>query len=100
MEKKLALQPGDKDLVVMIHEIDYILNKEKKHVKSTLILTGDDDMHTAMAKTVGLPLGIAAKLILNGTFTLTGVHIPVISQIYLPVLKELEENGIVFREEK
>ena len=52
-----------------------------------------------MAKTVGLPLGIAAKLILNGTIKLTGLHIPTKKEIYEPVLKELEGNGIKFHEE-
>jgi saccharopine dehydrogenase (NADP+, L-glutamate forming) len=51
-----------------------------------------------MAKTVGLPLGIAAKLILNGTLRLTGLHIPTVKDIYEPVLKELEEHGLKFAE--
>ena len=51
-----------------------------------------------MAKTVGLPLGIAAKLILEGSIQMTGVHIPIHKNIYEPVLKELEEKGIVFNE--
>jgi saccharopine dehydrogenase (NADP+, L-glutamate forming) len=52
-----------------------------------------------MAKTVGLPLGIAAKLILNGTINLKGLHIPTKKEIYEPVLKELEDLGIKFQEE-
>jgi saccharopine dehydrogenase (NADP+, L-glutamate forming) len=59
---------------------------------------GEDNVHTGMAKTVGLPLGIAAKLILNGTIQLKGLHIPVRKEIYIPVLKELEEHGIRFEE--
>jgi saccharopine dehydrogenase-like NADP-dependent oxidoreductase len=59
---------------------------------------GEDSLHTAMAKTVGLPLGIAAKLILNGTLQLTGLYIPIIREIYEPLLKELEVNGIRFTE--
>jgi saccharopine dehydrogenase (NADP+, L-glutamate forming) len=51
-----------------------------------------------MAKTVGLPLGIAAKLILNETIKLKGLHIPTAAAIYEPVLKELENAGIVFEE--
>jgi hypothetical protein len=56
-------------------------------------------VNTAMAKTVGLPLGIAAKLILQNKIKLIGLHIPVIAEIYEPVLKELELNGIKFNEE-
>jgi saccharopine dehydrogenase-like NADP-dependent oxidoreductase len=98
LEKKLALQPSDKDLVVMMHEIEYILNDEKNYLKSSLIVKGKDNIRTAMAKTVGLPLGIAAKLILEGKLNETGLHIPIISSIYTPVLKELEQHGIKFLE--
>lgn len=99
LEKRLGLHPGDKDMIIMLHEIEY--EKENKKYKSTsaLILKGDDDVHTAMAKTVGLPLGIAAKLILNGTIQAKGLQIPVTSEIYAPVLKELELHGVVFKDE-
>ena len=58
-------------------------------------------MHVSMAqeKTVGLPLAIAATLILQGKINLTGLHIPVIPEIYEPVLHELEQHGIIFNEE-
>ncbi len=100
LEKKLALSPKDKDLVVMQHDIEYELNSEKCQIISSLIVKGKDSIHTAMAKTVGLPLGIAAKLILNGTINLVGLHIPIIKEIYEPLLTELEKNGIIFLEEK
>jgi saccharopine dehydrogenase-like NADP-dependent oxidoreductase len=98
LEKKLALHPGDKDMIVMQHEVEF--GKQNKNFKaaSTLMLTGKDGSHTAMAKTVGLPLGIAVKLILNGTLQLTGLHIPIIKEIYEPVLKELKLQGIEFKE--
>jgi saccharopine dehydrogenase-like NADP-dependent oxidoreductase len=96
IEKKLALKPHDKDLVVMMHEIEYEKNNERHALKSTLVLKGEDGIRTAMAKTVGLPLAIAAKLILLGKINITGLHIPVIPEIYEPVMKELEEHGISF----
>ena len=99
LEQKLMLQPQDKDLVVMLHEIEYTLEGSKQKTTSTLVLKGEDAVHTAMAKTVGLPLAIATKLILNGTLTLQGLHIPIIPEIYQPVLQELEEAGIQFQEE-
>lgn len=98
LEKKLVLQPSDKDMVVMLHEIDYELNGEKRSVNSSLIVKGKDNLHTAMAKTVGLPLGIAAKFILNGTIKTKGLHIPTKQEIYEPVLKELEKHNIIFKE--
>lgn len=99
LEQKLMLQPQDKDLVVMLHEIEYELEDSKQKTTSTLVLKGEDAVHTAMAKTVGLPLAIATKLILNGTLTCKGLHIPISPEIYQPVLKELEEAGIRFQEE-
>jgi saccharopine dehydrogenase-like NADP-dependent oxidoreductase len=98
LEKKLALELHDKDMVVMVHEIQYTLDGENNYVKSSLIVKGEDNLHTAMAKTVGLPLGIAAKLILEGRLTEVGLHIPTLPSIYNPVLKELENYGIVFTE--
>lgn len=96
-ERKLVLQKNDKDMVVMMHEIEYE-NQGRHNIISTLIVKGENAANTAMAKTVGLPLGIAAKLILDGSITARGLHIPVISSIYNPVLKELEKHGIVFKE--
>jgi saccharopine dehydrogenase-like NADP-dependent oxidoreductase len=99
LEKKLSLQPGDKDLVVMLHEIEYNQDNKKYKQTASLLVTGEDDIHTAMAKTVGLPLGIAAKLILNDVIQLKGLHIPVVKEIYEPVLAELAAHDIQFKEE-
>jgi saccharopine dehydrogenase-like NADP-dependent oxidoreductase len=96
LEKKLALQPGDKDMVVMMHEINYELNGEEKQLNSSMVIRGDDSIRTAMAKTVGLPLGIATKLVLQEKLNVTGVQIPILPEIYEPVLKELEEFDIRF----
>ena len=100
LEKKLMLQPGDKDLVVMMHEIGYQANDTTYKATSNFLLKGEDDKHTAMSKTVGLPLAIAAKLILNGQLNLRGLHIPIIKEIYEPVLAELAQHGIAFHEER
>ena len=99
MGERLAMLPHDKDMIVMLHEIGYEINGENKEVRSTLIVKGEDQKRTAMAKTVGLPLGIAAKLILQEKIKLTGLHIPVLPEIYEPVLSELEANHIKFNEE-
>jgi saccharopine dehydrogenase-like NADP-dependent oxidoreductase len=99
LENKLALQPQDKDMVVMLHEIEFEKGGQKHKASSLLVLKGEDAVYTAMAKTVGLPLGIAAKLILNGSIQCNGLHIPIIQNIYNPVLEELEKEGISFQEE-
>ncbi len=99
LEKKLLLYPTDKDMIVMQHEIEYELAEQKLQIISSLVVYGKDSIHTAMAKTVGLPLGIAAKLILNGSINLSGLHLPFIKEIYEPVLKELTANGVIFSEQ-
>ena len=99
LEKKLAMNPYDKDMIVMLHEIEFEIDGVRKGIKSCLIVKGDDQQRTAMAKTVGLPLGIAAKLILQGKIKLRGLQIPIAKEIYEPVLAELELNQIKFNEE-
>jgi saccharopine dehydrogenase-like NADP-dependent oxidoreductase len=100
LEKNLALQDGDKDMVVMKHEIVYRQNEALFRQTSTLVVKGTDHQHTAMAATVGLPLGIAARLILKGVIQAKGLQIPVIKEIYEPALAELEAYDIGFLDEK
>lgn len=97
-EQKLILSPTDKDMIVMVHELEYVINDQPMKLTSHLVVKGRDNLRTAMAKTVGLPLGIAAKFILNGTIQSKGLKIPTESDIYLPVLRELEKEGICFEE--
>jgi len=96
MEQKLLLQPTDKDLVVLQHEIGYELEGEQHLAQSSLVVKGENNLNTAMAKTTGLPLGIAAKQILQGNIRETGLHIPVMASVYEPVLQELSKHGISF----
>ncbi len=98
VETKLKMAPADKDMIVMLHEFEYELDNKTHQLKSCLVVKGEDSLRTAMAKTVGLPLGIAAKLILDETIKLKGLHIPTGKEIYEPVLKELENAGIQFTE--
>ena len=100
LEQKWKLKESDKDMVVMQH-LFVIKNSELRmqNLVSTLVVRGDDQLNTAMAKTVGLPLAIATKLILNREVKLKGVQIPVVKEIYEPILKELKNFGIVFKDE-
>lgn len=98
LEKKLAMLPHDKDMIVMLHEVEYTLNDTPHKASSYLLVKGENSTHTAMAKTVGLPLGIAAKLLLEGTLQQRGLQIPITQSIYEPVLNELKEHGISFTE--
>ncbi|MCW3465624.1 saccharopine dehydrogenase C-terminal domain-containing protein [Chitinophaga nivalis] len=98
VENKLKMEPADKDMIVMMHEIEFERRNMATRMHSYMITLGEDNIRTAMAKTVGLPLGIMAKLILQDKVTLTGLQIPVMPEIYNPVLKELEEYDIRFEE--
>ncbi len=100
LEKKWSLDEGDKDMIVMWHKFNYELNGKKHQRESSLVVLGDDAHHTAMAKTVGLPLGIATRLILEGKIDLKGIVIPIHKQIYEPVLNELKQYGINFNEKQ
>ena len=100
LEEKWLLKNGDKDMIVMQHLFEYELNGARKKMTSSLVVIGDDEVHTAMAKTVGLPLAIAIKNFLTGGFKLYGVQIPIVKEIYEPMLTELETLGIKFVEKE
>lgn len=93
-----ALQPDDKDMIVMYHKIGYELNGEKKQIDATMVCLGDDQTYTAMAKTVGLPVAMATLQILNGNIKTPGVQLPLNKEVYLPILEELEDYGVIFNE--
>ncbi|HJN53783.1 MAG TPA: saccharopine dehydrogenase C-terminal domain-containing protein [Flavobacteriaceae bacterium] len=96
--QKWELEKNDKDMVVMYHKFGYKKNKRSYQTDSTMVSIGEDKTYTAMAKTVGLPLAIATLSILNKKIKSTGVQLPVSKEIYLPILKELEEYNIKFKE--
>lgn len=98
VESKWRLEASDKDAVVMMHEIDFIIDGAAQKITSSLVLKGQDNVHTAMATTVGLPLAMATTAYLEGNLNITGLHIPTIPEIYQPILKQLEEEGIAFYE--
>lgn len=100
LEEKWKLGANDKDMIVMQHLFEYQHNKQTKTITSSLVVKGEDQTYTAMAKTVGLPLAITAKLILQGKIAARGVTIPTTKEIYLPLLAELETLGICFVEKE
>ena len=93
-----TLQPQDKDMIVMYHKFGYELDGKQHQIDSKMVCVGDDQTYTAMAKTVGLPVAMATLQILNGKITTPGVQLPIKEEVYLPILKELEEFGIHFKE--
>lgn len=99
LENKWSLDEDDKDMIVMQHQFDFIENNKRRKTYSTLTHIGADSYNTAMASTVGLPLAITSRLILENKIHLKGVQLPINPDIYEPVLNELEEYGIRFVEE-
>jgi len=101
LKEKWALGAEDKDMIVMRHFFEYTdKNNVEKELCSTLVAYGDDQVNTAMAKTVGTPVAIATKLLLTDKIKLKGVHIPIQKELYEPILDELEDYGIKFVEEE
>lgn len=98
LKKKWTIQPDDQDMIVMWHKFDFLEEGKARQIQSHMVVKGEDATNTGMAQTVGLPVGIAAKMILTGEIAESGVHIPVIPSIYQPILKELETYGIEFIE--
>ncbi len=100
LKQKWHLNDEDKDLVVMLHRIRYRKEGVGYIHQATMVLKGESNTHTAMAKTVGLPLAIACKLILENRIKSRGVIAPVMKEIYEPVLVELKTFGITFSEKR
>jgi saccharopine dehydrogenase-like NADP-dependent oxidoreductase len=99
LKKKLSLNEGDKDMLVMYHEFEYTLNTNRHKITSSLVNIGEDQVYTSMSNTVGLPVAIAAKMMLEGKIKTKGVILPVDPDSYEPILEELSQFGISFREE-
>ena len=98
LEDSWTLAEQDKDMIVMYHKFGYTLEGRRKQIDSNMVVLGEDRTHTAMAKTVGLPVAAATLLILNGQLRRTGVQIPIYKEVYDPILKELKSYGVAFKE--
>jgi saccharopine dehydrogenase (NAD+, L-glutamate forming) len=95
-----TLDADDKDMIVMYHKFGYELNGKKHQIDATMVVVGEDQTYTAMAKTVGLPVAMATLDILNGKITTPGVQIPISEEVYTPILEELETYGVKFTEKE
>jgi saccharopine dehydrogenase (NADP+, L-glutamate forming) len=101
MLEKLQYEEGERDMIILQHQFIASFRENKKEkITSTLIDFGIPHDDTSMARTVGLPAAISTKLILEGKIEKTGVHIPVTPEIYIPILQELKELDIAFKEKK
>ncbi|NNF19868.1 MAG: saccharopine dehydrogenase [Flavobacteriaceae bacterium] len=100
LEDSWTLGDDEKDMIVMYHKFGYELNGKKEQIDSNMVVTGENRRHTAMAKTVGLPVAIATLLILDKVIVTPGVQIPIKKEVYEPILSELKQHGVVFKEYK
>ena len=101
LEEKFQLGENELDMIVMQHRFEYIDVQCKQHTRiASLVVEGESKEITAMAKTVGLPLAIAVKLVAIGKVAIPGVSVPVVPELYQPILNELSSLGIVFKEEE
>jgi saccharopine dehydrogenase-like NADP-dependent oxidoreductase len=98
LNDRWTLQPEDKDMIVMYHKFGYERDGKEHQIDSKMVCIGDDQTYTAMAKTVGLPVAMATLQILNGNIKTPGVQLPIRKEVYEPILKELEEFGVIFNE--
>lgn len=100
LEQKWSLGSNDKDMIAMYHHFEYELDGQEKELVSRMVVIGSDQVHTAMSITVGVPVAIATKLILTGKITRKGVQVPIVKDIYEPVMAELDAYGVRFIEEE
>jgi saccharopine dehydrogenase-like NADP-dependent oxidoreductase len=103
LQTKLPLTPEMRDMVLLVHELDVEFpddDRPAERIRSTLVLEGEDGGFTAMARSVGLPVVIAVKLLLDGELSLTGSLIPTHPSIYAPILRLVERAGLRFKESR
>ena len=100
LEQSWTLGVDEKDMIAMYHKFGYELNGEKKQIDAHMVVLGQDQKFTAMAKTVGLPAAMACMHIIRGNIHTPGVQIPLAEEVYTPILNELGEHGIRFDEKE
>ncbi|MGC1242839.1 MAG: saccharopine dehydrogenase C-terminal domain-containing protein [Chryseosolibacter sp.] len=99
LETRLSAQPDDQDYAVMQHHLAYQYRDDQYELTATLVSKGASDQDSALANAIALTCGAAAKSVLLGSVTVKGLHIPVIREIYDPILNELSDSGVAFHVE-
>ncbi len=97
MVKKMSYSPGEKDMIIVHDEIEVEFPGRQERHLSTMMVEGVPHGDSAMSRAVSLPAAIASRLILEGKIDLSGVQMPMLTEIYEPVLTELEEHTFTFR---
>ena len=100
MLAKMMIQPDERDMVVMQHTFLATYPDGKQEVvKSRMLDFGTLKTDTSVARTVALPAACGVEMILEGKIAVKGVYIPVIPEIYNPILDQLETMNIKMVEE-
>lgn len=97
LEMLLSFGPGERDMIVMRNDIG--IRHPSGHLEAkniSLVVYGDVNGYSAMAKTVGYPTAIAAKMVLDGEIDGKGLVIPLTKNIYGPILERVKEEGILY----
>jgi saccharopine dehydrogenase (NADP+, L-glutamate forming) len=101
MVDKLAYGEGERDMIVLQHEFHVLrADGRNERIVSTLVDYGVPGGDSSMSRTVGLPAAIGARLILEGRIREAGVQVPVLPEIYAPILDELGSRGVRFEEKR
>jgi saccharopine dehydrogenase-like NADP-dependent oxidoreductase len=100
LEGKWVFNDSDKDMIVMWHLFRYELSNETREIQASMVYVGRDNVLSAMSDTVGLPVALAAEMILSGELNVTGVLLPITPNIYAPILERLKEHGIYLGEKE
>jgi saccharopine dehydrogenase-like NADP-dependent oxidoreductase len=101
MIEKLKYEAGERDMIVLQHEfLTRTASGRSERIVSTLVDYGIPGGDSSMSRTVGLPAAIGARLVLEGEIRAKGVQVPVLPEIYGPILEELETLGIRFEEKR
>jgi len=99
MQQKMMYAEREKDMIVMHHDFIADYGDRAERITSSLIDFGIPGGDSSMARTVSLPAAIATRMVLDGTITLRGVHIPVKPEVYNPILDELATMDIALKEQ-
>jgi len=96
--EKMQYKAGERDMIVMRHEITFDFADRREYWNCTLVDYGIKNGDSSMSRNVSLPVAIAIRLVLEEKIKLTGIQIPIIPELYEPILAELETLGIKFEE--
>jgi len=98
MQEKMQYEKHESDLIILHHIFGIQWPNGQKETRTSTLAARGDSNSSAMGKTVGLPVAIAAELMLQGVIQKKGVIGPMSPEIYKPIMKSLANEGLRFVE--